>query len=97
MRENRAFNKAERDWMAQQLGGLGLDYAPSFGNFILVKFPDAPDRNADAMLDYLKSNGVIVREMGAYRLGEWLRVSIGTAEANRRFIDLLSERFGDGG
>ena len=97
VRENRAFNKAERDWMAQQLGGLGLDYAPSFGNFILVKFPDAPDRNADAMLDYLKSNGVIVREMGAYRLGEWLRVSIGTAEANRRFIELLSERFGDGG
>lgn len=92
--KNRTFNREQRDWLAQQLGGLGLDFVPSFGNFILVKFPDVKGSHADDVLDYLKSHGVIVREMGAYGLGEYLRVSIGTEEGNRRFIDLLKDRFG---
>lgn len=93
---NRDYNREERDWMSQQLGGLGLDYVPSFGNFILVKFPDEAGRNADDIQAWLKSEGVIVREMGAYKLGQYLRVTIGPREANRRLIELLSERFGDG-
>lgn len=92
--KNRAFNREQRDWMAQQLGGLGLEFVPSFGNFILVKFPDTEGSRAGDIQDYLKSKGVIVREMGAYGLGEYLRVSIGTEDGNRRFVDLLKERFG---
>ena len=95
--ENRDFNRSERDWLAQQLGRLGLDHVRSFGNFILVKFPEEGERNAGAMLSYLKDNGVIVREMGPYKLGAFLRVSIGPKEANRRFIELLDRRFGDDG
>lgn len=90
---NRAHNRAERDWMSQQLGGMGLEFAPSFGNFILVKFPDETGRSADDMHAFLKSKGVLVREMEPYRLGEWLRISIGPKDSNRRIIDLLSERF----
>lgn len=90
---NRAFNREERDWLAQQLGGLGLDIVPSFGNFILVKFPDAPGLNADDIQAYLKTGGVIVREMGPYNLGEYLRISIGTKEGNRKLIEMLGEKF----
>ncbi len=90
---NRAFNREERDWMARQLGAMGLDFVPSYGNFMLVKFPDAPGLNADDIQAYLKSDGVIVREMGPYKLGEYLRVSIGEKEANRKFIDLLTKKF----
>ena len=90
---NRAFNREQRDWLAQQLGRLGLEFVPSFGNFILVKFPEREGARAADILDYLTSNGVIVRDVNAYGLGEYLRVSIGTEEANRRFIGLLDERF----
>ena len=83
---NRDFNRKERDIMMQRLGGLGLQCAPAFGNFILFR---APGGDADALQNYLRDNGVIVREMGAYKLGEWLRVSIGPEVANRRFLDLL--------
>lgn len=93
VRRNRDFNRVQRDWLAQQLGGLGLEFTPSFGNFILVKFPDEPGRRAADILDYLQSNGVIVRNVSAYGLGDYLRASIGTEEANRRFIDLLADRF----
>jgi len=85
--KNRAHNRAERERMAQQIGGLGLDFAPSAGNFILVKFGP----RAKEVQEKLRRSGVIVREMEAYGLGDWLRVSIGTEEANARFIELLSE------
>ncbi len=91
--KNRNFNREERDWLAQQLDGLGLDFVPSFGNFILVKFPDAPGLNADDIQAYLKSEGVIVREMGPYKLGEYLRISIGDKEGNRKLIELLEKKF----
>lgn len=95
--KNRDFNREERAWLAQQLGGMGLEFVPSFGNFILVKFPDEPGRNADDILAYLKENGVFVREMGPYRLGDYLRISIGEREGNRRLIELLKERFSNDG
>lgn len=95
--KNRIHNREERNWLEQQFGRLGLEFTPSLGNFILVKFPGETGRNADDVLAYLRSEGVYVREMGPYRLGEWLRVTIGAAEANRRLVELLERRFGDGG
>ena len=92
--ENRSFNKRERDVMAQAIGGMGLNFQPSFGNFLLVQFPDEPGRRAADIQSYLRENGVIVREMGAYKLGDWLRISIGVQEGNVRCIDLLREKFG---
>ena len=94
--KNRNFNREERENMAQQLGGMGLEFVPGFGNFILVKFPEEPGRNADDILKYLKSNGVYVRDMGPYKLGDWLRISIGEKDGNRRCIELLKERFAHG-
>lgn len=94
--KNRRFNREQRDWLAQQFGGLGLEFVPSYGNFILVKFPVTPGLNANDIQAYLRSNGVIVREVGAYKLGEYLRISIGEEEANRLLVDLLKEKFDNG-
>ena len=90
---NREHNREERNWLAQQLGGMGLDFVPSYGNFILVKFPEAPGLNADAVQAFLRSHGVIVREMAPYKLGVYLRISIGEKDANRKLIELLSQKF----
>ena len=91
--KNRDFNRKEREIVAQRLGGLGVECAPAHGNFILFR---APDGNADALQAYLRKGGVIVREMGAYKPGEWLRVSIGTSAGNRKFLDLMESRLSDG-
>lgn len=90
---NRAFNARERDVLVQQLGALGLELTPSVGNFVLVKFPTEQGRDASAIQAYLRENGVIVREMGAYKLGEYLRISIGEEDANRKLVDLLQKQF----
>ena len=91
--DNRLHNREERDYLSQQLGGMGLEFVPSFGNFILIKFPPDTGRNAKDVLAYLKSAGVIVREMGAYRLDEYLRISIGEKDANRKLVELLEKKF----
>jgi len=90
---NRDFNRDERNYLAQQLGGMGLTFIPSYGNFILVRFPDEPGRNASDIQTHLREGGVIVREMGAYKLGDWLRISVGTKAGNRKLIELLQEVF----
>ncbi len=66
--------------------GLGLDFIPSHGNFITVKVGKAAD-----IYKRLLKRGVIVRPVGgAYELPEHLRVTIGTAQENERFLAALA-------
>lgn len=80
-----AHNTKWREWLSQQLGGLGLEVVPSQGNFVLVKFADAA-----AAFEKLRANNIIVREMGAYGLGSYLRISIGTEDEMRALVKVLS-------
>lgn len=68
---------------------LGLEYVPSFGNFVLVKVGDDSGAGARINLALLKQ-GVIVRPVGNYGLPEWLRISIGLPEENEAFIEALT-------
>jgi len=67
---------------------LGLQYVPSFGNFVLVKVGDDEGAGARVNLALLKQ-GVIVRPVGNYGLHQWLRISIGLPEENAAFIAAL--------
>jgi histidinol-phosphate aminotransferase len=63
---------------------MGLSFVPSVANFVLVQVGDG-----DAVFKALLKRGVIVRAMRSYKLPEWIRVSVGTMEQNRRFIEEL--------
>ena len=65
---------------------MGLEYVPSYANFVLVRVGDG-----DALFERLLNKGVIVRAMRAYKLPDWIRVSIGTPEENERFLELFRE------
>jgi histidinol-phosphate aminotransferase len=82
-------NKSWRAWLAQQLGGLGLDIVPSATNFLLVKFPDAPAADA-----YLKSRGIIVRAVASYGLPNHLRITIGTEAEMRAVVNAVRDFVG---
>lgn len=73
-------NAAGRDDIEAALARRGLPFAPSQTNFILFQ----PDADPGDLADALLQDGVIVRPMGA-----WVRVTVGTAEENRRFLDAL--------
>ncbi|UOD27755.1 histidinol-phosphate transaminase [Massilia violaceinigra] len=72
---------------------LGLQYVPSFGNFVLVKVGDDDGAGARVNLALLKQ-GVIVRPVGNYGLPQWLRISIGLPAENAIFIAALKKALG---
>jgi histidinol-phosphate aminotransferase len=76
--------------VTEALRKLGLAVAPSVGNFILVRFPDQPARNADAATAFLAKRGIIPRKMGGYKLPHSLRITIGTEEEMRALVDALT-------
>lgn len=69
---------------------LGLEYVPSFGNFVLVKVGEDNGAGARVNLALLKK-GVIVRPVGGYGLPQWLRISIGLPKENDAFIQALKD------
>jgi histidinol-phosphate aminotransferase len=69
---------------------LGLEYVPSYGNFVLVKVGSDDGAGSRVNLALLKQ-GVIVRPVGNYGLPQWLRVSIGLEHENATFIAALKE------
>ncbi len=74
-----------RDFPQREFGAMGLEYVPSFANFVLVKVGDSK-----AVFQGLMKRGIIVRDMTSYGLPEWIRVSIGTmAKQNERFLEEL--------
>lgn len=80
-----------RDWLTQQLGGLGLDVVPSQANFILIGFGRRPGRSAADAEAHLARRGYIVRGVANYGLPDHLRITIGLEEHNRAVVDALAE------
>jgi histidinol-phosphate aminotransferase len=78
-------------WMSAELGALGLEVTPSVGNFVLVRFPDAPGRRAAEADAFLTQRGLILRRMEAYGLPRCLRLTIGDEAANRAVVAALAE------
>jgi histidinol-phosphate aminotransferase len=73
-------------YFAEQLKSLQLEFAPSAANFILVKVG-----NGQKVFEAMQRAGVITRPMGGYKLPEWIRITIGTPEENRRCLAALQE------
>jgi histidinol-phosphate aminotransferase len=94
---SRETNARARDWLTQQVGGLGLEVTPSAANFILAHFPTTPGRTAKDAEAFLASRGYLTRGVAGYGLPEHLRITIGLEEHNRAVVDLLSEFLGRAG
>ena len=86
----RKHNETWRAWTGERLSGLGLEVTPSAGNFVLVRFPAGPGRDAEAADGFLKDRGIIVRRMEAYGLGDCLRITIGQEDEMRTLVDALA-------
>jgi|UniRef100_UPI003784FFE8 histidinol-phosphate aminotransferase len=78
-----------RAYLQAQFGAMGLEYIPSYANFVLVKVGDG-----NAVFKAMMDKGVIVRAMAAYKLPEWVRISIGTMPQNERCIEVLKQVLG---
>jgi len=90
----RGHNTRWRGWLADALGKLGLTVYPSAANFLLVEFGASPAEAAAADA-YLRSEGIILRRMEPYSLGQCLRVTIGTEAEMKALVAALSRYLAD--
>jgi histidinol-phosphate aminotransferase len=91
---SREHNTEWLSWLTEEIAKLGLHVTPSAANFVLIHFP--PDKGctaADANT-FLMKRGLILRQVGAYKLPNALRMSVGTEEANRLVVKALAEFLG---
>jgi len=81
-------------WLTEEIGKLGLAVTPSAANFVLIHFPEAKGRTARDADAFLTKRGLILRQVGAYKLPNALRMSVGTEEANRLVVQALKDFLG---
>ena len=80
----RSENRAGLAQLAAGFGAMRCEFVPSEANFVLVRVGDG-----GAVFDALQRKGVIVRPVAPYGLPEWIRVTVGTAGQNERFLHEL--------
>jgi len=81
-------------WLTQEIGKLGLKVTPSVANFVLIHFPTEKGRTAHDADNFLTARGLILRQVGGYKLPHALRMSVGSEEANRLVVKALGEFLG---
>ncbi|HEV8722502.1 MAG TPA: histidinol-phosphate transaminase [Candidatus Binatia bacterium] len=79
-------NRLGMEYLQAEFTRLGLEFVPSDANFILVRVGKGQE-----VFKQLLSKGVIVRPMAGYQFPEHVRVTIGTMDENRKFIDALQK------
>ena len=67
------------------LNKLGLTFLPTQANFICFK----TTRPAVELCEELLKRGLIIRALKSFGLQDWCRVTIGTADQNRFFLEEL--------
>ncbi len=80
----RESNARERAALAEALSARGWRVLPSQINFLLVEFGPA-----GAIEAALVAAGVVLRPMAGYGLPGFLRITVGTADENRRLLAAL--------
>ncbi|HIE59058.1 MAG TPA: aminotransferase class I/II-fold pyridoxal phosphate-dependent enzyme, partial [Hydrogenothermaceae bacterium] len=87
LERSRRVNREGLARLAAAFDAMGLAHIPSAGNFVTF----ALDRDGLEVYEALLRRGVIVRPVANYDLPRHLRVTVGTAEDNERFLRALRE------
>lgn len=75
--------------MREEFDALKIAYLPSSCNFLTFDCKE----NSSALYEYLLEQGIIVRPLHAYNMNQYIRVTIGTAEQNARFLNALKHYY----
>jgi len=86
LRETKRITDEGRAYLQAEFEAMKLQFVPSVANFVLVNVGDGV-----GTFRKLLERKIIVRALKGYNLPEWIRISVGTMEQNRRCIAALRE------
>lgn len=75
------------DYITAEFDKLGIDYIKPCANYVCFNAGDKCDEIYQDIID----NGILVKDMHAYHLADHIRVSVGLAEENKQFINVLTK------
>ncbi len=78
----RRVNAEGAEYLSRELGEMGIEVWPTDANFMLVKA-------GDDVYEKLLREGVIVRPLAGFGMGDHIRVTIGLPEENERVVKAL--------
>src|SRR5438034_8221405 len=85
-RETKRVVDEGRAYLQEQFAEMKIQFVPCFANFVMINVGDGPDD-----FEKLLVRNVIVRPLKGYNLREWVRISVGTMEQNKKCIAALKE------
>ena len=85
-RKTKELTDEGRAYFEKEFTAMRLPFLPSAANFVLVNVGDGL-----SVFRALLQRKVIVRAMKGYNLPEWIRITVGTMEQNRKCIAALRE------
>jgi histidinol-phosphate aminotransferase len=84
---SRQKNEAARNYTMDEMKKLGMEFIPSYTNFI---FYPVKNYKGDYAADMLANHKIIMRS-NKYADGQWARVSIGTMDEMKQYIQVISD------
>ena len=86
LRETKRVVDEGRAYLQEQFAGMQIRFVPAVANFVMVNVGDGC-----AVFKKLLRRKIIVRPLKGYGLPEWVRISVGTMEENKKLITALRE------
>jgi len=80
-------NEAARKYTMDEMKKMGIQFIPSYTNFIFYPVKNYPGEYATDMLDKHK----IIMRSNKYSDGQWARVSIGTLDEMKQFVQVIGD------
>lgn len=78
-------NREGKKLLYAEFDKMGLKYVKTEANFVFVDV----NRNCDKVFMEMMRQGVIIRPLSSFGFGEAIRVTVGTEEQNKRFVESL--------
>ncbi len=86
LRETKRVGDEGRAYLQEQFAEMQIRFVPAVANFVMVNVGDGC-----AVFKKLLRRKIIVRPLKGYGLPEWVRISVGTMEENKKLITALRE------
>lgn len=77
-----------REWAKEELKRLGFVFPDAKANFIFARHPEV---DADELFEALKEHDIYVRHWKGGRIGQYLRITVGTRREMKALFDFLGE------
>ena len=77
-----------REWAKEELHRLGFEFPDAKANFIFAMHPQT---DAGRLFEALKANDIYVRHWDSERIGQYLRITVGTREEMQVLFDFLTK------